>query len=382
MNYVLWLVSWYPDRTDAFAGDFIERHAKAVSPYSKLIIIFVKKEERKNKTGIECKENENIIVYKGYYGRTSNNWVEKIISFRKYLSLQKKILKKVVEEHGKPSLVHVHVTMKAGLFAVLIKKKYGIKYIVTEHWTGYFKEAAKNIYNSGYVFKKVTEKILSNASLLLPVSNNLGTTINSFVKIPFTVIPNVVDTNLFYYSPQHKNKFRFIHVSTMALHKNPEGIIKAAKLLWDEGFEFELIMIGGINSQIKNLSTTLLLNEKIVFKSEMPYAEIAKEMQQSSAFILFSNVENLPCVIIEALCCGLPVISSDVGGVKEVIDSSNGILVESKNELQLKNAMEKIITGYDFYNREIIAENAAAKFNYKTVGKQIFDLYKKNSRQV
>ncbi|MEJ7675780.1 MAG: hypothetical protein WKF59_24510 [Chitinophagaceae bacterium] len=50
MSYVLWLVSWYPNKTDAFAGDFIERHAKAVSLNSKLIIIFVTKDTAKNKT--------------------------------------------------------------------------------------------------------------------------------------------------------------------------------------------------------------------------------------------------------------------------------------------------------------------------------------------
>ncbi len=377
MSYVLWLVSWYPNKTDAFAGDFIERHAKAVSLNSKLVIIFVTKDPAKNKPDIECVENENLIVYKGYYRKTSNSWLEKFISNRKYITLQKKIFKKIIREHGLPSLVHVHVAMKAGLLALFIRKKYGIKYIVTEHWTGYFKNAIKNIYNSGYFFKRYSTRILSQASLLLPVTHNLGKIISSIVNTSFTVIPNVVDTNLFCYSPKQQNKFRFIHVSTMSYQKDPESIIRVAKQLWDEGFEFELVMIGCINEAIKRLANKLLLtDEQIVFKSEMPYSQVAVEMQESSAFILFSRIENLPCVILEALCCGLPVISSDVGGIKEVVTESNGILVSDKNETALKEAMKIMILNYSNYNRQSIAVNAALKFNYAEVGKEIDNVYR------
>lgn len=382
-NNILWLASWYPNALSPYDGDFIQRHARAVSLIKDITLVFIKKDE----TGIITKNIKKevtktgnlteIIVY--YYPfKTGLTFLDRLLSIKKYNSVYRKTLEKFIEEKGTPSLVHVHVAMKVGLLAVFIKKKYGIKYIVTEHWTGYFQEADKNIYNSGYFFKRFTTKILSQASLLLPVTNNLGEIINSVVKIPFVVIPNVVDTNLFYYTRQMQNKFRFIHVSSMKYQKNPEGIIKAAKLLWDEGFEFELVMTGWINAVIKNIADKLLLTDKqIIFKSEMPYSQVAKEMQKSSAFILFSRIENLPCVILEALCCGLPVISSDVGGIKEVINESNGVWVSSENEFELKEAMKKMILNYSTYNKQMIAENAALKFNYSTIGKQIYDIYKK-----
>lgn len=376
MNYVLWLVSWYPNRTDAFAGDFIERHAKAVSSYSKLVIIFVTKDPAADKTEIEYTEHNNLIVYKAYYGTSSYSWLEKILSLGKYLGLQKKILKEVISKHGKPSLVHVHVAMKAGLLALFIKKKYGIKYIVTEHWTGYSDNAIKNIYSSGYFFKRWSKKILSGATLLLPVSHDLGKAINNIVKSPFKVIPNVVDANWFYYDPRQQEKFRFIHVSTMSFQKNPEGILRAAKLLWGEGFEFELVMTGRVSKLIRDFANKLLLTgNQVIFKDEMPYSGVAKEMQQSSAFILFSRIENLPCVVLEALCCGLPVVTSDVGGIKEVIENRNGILVESENESELKEAMKKMMLNYSTYNKKVIAQTATLKFNYQEIGRQIHDIY-------
>jgi glycosyltransferase involved in cell wall biosynthesis len=80
-------------------------------------------------------------------------------------------------------------------------------------------------------------------------------------------------------------------------------------------------------------------------------------------------------VILEALCCGLPVISSCVGGIPEVIDGENGILVESGNIPDLANAMIQMIENYAEYNRKLIAEKAIAFFNYNTVGKQYSDIY-------
>lgn len=377
MNYVLWLVSWYPNRTDRFAGDFIERQAKAVSRHTKLVLIFVTKDKKlKDKLQIKCIHDENLIVYRAYYGRKSVGWIEKFISWRRYQYVQKKIFKKVVKDYRLPSVVHVHVAMRSGLLAQYIKKKYGIKYLVTEHWTGYYKTAKKNIYNSGTLFKNFTKKILSGASLLLPVTKNLGETINAEIaKVPFKVIPNVVDTSVFYYLPAENKKFRFIHVSSMKDQKNPVDIITTAKVLWEEGADFELVMIGPVNFTIKKIVSDLLLSNHIIFKDEIPYEDVGMEMQQSSAFILFSIVENLPCVVLEALCCGLPVISSDVGGIKEVINDANGILVDSGNKQQLKDAIKKMLADYHLYDRKLISQVAVAKFNYDAIGKEINNIY-------
>jgi glycosyltransferase involved in cell wall biosynthesis len=85
----------------------------------------------------------------------------------------------------------------------------------------------------------------------------------------------------------------------------------------------------------------------------------------------------LPCVILEALCCGLPVVSSNVGGISEVVNESNGILVEKENVEQLAVAMCRLMDNYSHYNRDTIAMDAAQKFNYDTVAKQYLKVYTK-----
>jgi glycosyltransferase involved in cell wall biosynthesis len=98
-------------------------------------------------------------------------------------------------------------------------------------------------------------------------------------------------------------------------------------------------------------------------------------MQRASALVLFSRYENLPCVVLEALCCGLPVISSDTGGIKEAVDETNGVLVQSENEKQLSDAMNTMMNDYEKYNREKIAMMATERYKYDTIGRKFYELY-------
>lgn len=382
MINVLWLASWYPNRLDTFNGDFIERHALAVSRFAKVTVLLVVKDETIPKKTVEIDKtvSGNLRVFRVYYGRSG--WpepIEKIWSSKRYLQLQQQIYQQIVDESGKPDLVHVQVAMKAGLFATRLKRKSKLPYIVTEHWSGYYRVSNPNIYDMGKLYLALNKSVLQNASLLLPVSNDLGETIiRDFVQLPYTVIPNVVNTDLFFYKPHQPGIFRFIHPSYMNYPKNPEGILAACKLVQDRGFQFELQMIGSRDGGLQALADQLgVLNKTVFFEAAIPYTEVARRMQESSALLMFSRYENLPCIVLESLCCGLPVICSRVGGLPEVIDESNGILIEKENVQALADAMIQMIKGYAVYNREQIAEKARALFNYDVVGKQYADIYKK-----
>lgn len=377
-KYVLWLVSWYPCRTDNFNGDYIERHAKAVAGFTPLIILFITKDLslKKGQTFIEKEVSGNLTVYRGFYGPSFFSFSEKLFSLINYFLLQKKIFSQIKKDQGLPGIVHVHMAFKAGIFARYLKIIYKIPYILTEHWTGYYPKSPNSIYKSDILTIGFTKRIIKGASLLLPVAHKLGTTINQFSPVKFKVVPNVVDTNLFFYKPAVPNKFKFIHPSTMSYVKNPEGILRAVIELNSLGYESELIMIGGVSDNLlEQAEQSGALNKYIFFKKEIPYVQVASEMQQASALVLFSRFENLPCVILEALCCGLPVVSSDVGGIKEVINDSNGILVQSENEVELINAMKKMLDKRHHFNHEKISKDASSKFNYSVVGKQIVDVY-------
>jgi glycosyltransferase involved in cell wall biosynthesis len=378
---VLWLVSWYPGKTHATNGDFTERQAKALSLVLPVTVLFVTKDESLAAGSVVMdKTNEgNLTVYRVYYAAyTRWHWVEKLLSLKRFIQLQRRYIHLVMAEQGRPDVVHVQVAMKAGIGAHYLKKTCKIPYVVTEHWTGYYPQSSDSLYSRDILFKKLNKQVLQHATAFLPVSAHLGQTVNKyFLSKPFTVVPNVVDTSLFFYTPGTPQKFRFIHPSYLNYQKNPEGILAACKLAVDAGCEFELLFVGRQDAALVTMATNAGLMDGVVrFMPAQAYTQVAKLMQASSALLLFSRFENLPCVVLEALCCGLPVVSTNVGGLPEVIDDTNGILVPNENITALATAMQQMVNNYAVYNRSAIAEKAAMQYSYMSVAAELMQVYK------
>ena len=144
----------------------------------------------------------------------------------------------------------------------------------------------------------------------------------------------------------------------------------------NDGGNAELVMVGDTDPSIRDFAKQLGFKNEVKFKGEIPYRHVASEMQEADALILFSNIENSPCVIGEALCCGLPVIATSVGGIPELVDQHNSILVHPENEDELVAAMKKMKDGYLAFNKQTIALNAEQRFSYQIIGKKFDDLYR------
>jgi glycosyltransferase involved in cell wall biosynthesis len=135
-------------------------------------------------------------------------------------------------------------------------------------------------------------------------------------------------------------------------------------------------MYGPMNDELKGMIKKFNLEGKVITTGQISYQRVADELRSSSAFISFSNFENQPCSILEALCCGIPVIATNVGGIAEIINGQNGILIEPRDEPQLLGAIQKLMDGYTCFNKTAIAEEAKRMFSYEAVGKQFYALYK------
>jgi glycosyltransferase involved in cell wall biosynthesis len=90
---------------------------------------------------------------------------------------------------------------------------------------------------------------------------------------------------------------------------------------------------------------------------------------------MFSRIENLPCAILEALSCGLPVISSNVGGISEWINESNGMLVPSEDEDALLKAMKFLSDHYENYRRDDLHRFAEENFSPQVIAGNFRDIY-------
>ena len=115
----------------------------------------------------------------------------------------------------------------------------------------------------------------------------------------------------------------------------------------------------------------------ILFEGEKTTNEVAQLMREHDCFLLFSNYENLPCVVVECLTMGLPVIGTNVGGVSEMINTDNGIVIEAKDEVALLESLNILINNINTYDTSKIAKRAKKIYSYETVGQQFFDIYNK-----
>ncbi|HEY4967589.1 MAG TPA: glycosyltransferase [Puia sp.] len=388
MRSVLWLSSWYPNAADPYTGDFIKRQAEAVSVVQPLKIIYSGKypkapQQQPGSTMGAFPNLQEIMLY--YPSTAKNNIISRVRSLFTYFRKHADFIRQLKNKNELPDIVHVQVAFKAGLIALYLKWKYRIPYVLTEHWTGYYQEAKDSLFNSSFVEKYLTRLVLKNAAMLITVSEALGNQIQQhWIRIPFRKIPNVVDTHLFYHQENRRvRKFRFIHISTLLYQKNPEGIIRAFTALVKEGMDSDLLLVGPVNPGLEKMiaDSGLPLNT-ILCTGEISYEQVGVELRNASAMILFSFYENMPCVVLEALCTGIPVIATRVGGIPEVIGNENGILIDAGDEKALLKAMRTIIQNEPVFNKEQISAQATACFSYETITKEIlavYDLVLKNS---
>ena len=382
MKKVLHLASWYPNNTSIQEGDFIQRYLQAISLFQPTEVICVIKDVNNIPLGKKTEINQikllkETIVY--YHPLQSGiSFIDKIISRLAYLNIYKKEIKKYINKNGKPDLIHVHVAMHAGLAATWAKRKYKIDFIVTEHWGGYMHEDIKGLYFENKQLLPFVKFVLKKSKEIWPVSVLLQDAIKNIYNHPrMRVVANVVDETLFNYQLYDNNTFKFLHVSTMSYHKNAEGIFMAFDKFIQENVEAELICLGPVSESLENFINKNISEkgkEKIIFKGVVSYKEVSDFMKKCNVLIINSVFETFSCVAVEALLCGLPVISTPVGILPDIINKKNGIIINNENELLA--AMKKIFINHrTMFDKKLIANEYKGAYSYEKIGEQIVQLY-------
>ncbi len=375
---IICLASWYPNEIDHFEGDFIQRKLQALSIYRPVHLFHVKKHAKEQFKNTETINAKGALEEHIHYTNSGGTGV--IYSIKNYWTFFKKhnaFLKNHIKSYGKPKTILVQVPYNAGIIALYWKKRYGIDYILTEHYGIYNNRYEANFNTRSSIYKYIVKRIITNSKKLITVSHALASDINQMVtKKEYSKLSNVVDTNLFKYKTKTDVKpFIFCHLSNMIPVKNITGMIHAAKILADKEIDFKLNLIGGDNKDHQALAEKLnLKNKTVFFKNAVSYDKVASVLQESHALLMFSNTESQSCISLEALCTGTPVISSKAGGIEEHLNTSNSLLVNCKDEEGLANAMINMIKNYAGYNQEEIANDNQSFWNYKQIGKEYHQL--------
>ncbi|MEM5686833.1 glycosyltransferase [Bacillus cereus] len=140
------------------------------------------------------------------------------------------------------------------------------------------------------------------------------------------------------------NQFVWLAVGRVESEKDYPNLIMAFNELIKSNGNCVLVIVGEGSKldEIKELAIELGVDEKIKFLGKR--SDIKDLMSMSDSFVLSSIYEGLPMVLLEASVCELPLIATDVGGNREVInDGENGYLVSKSNPMELAGKMLQIM---------------------------------------
>jgi glycosyltransferase involved in cell wall biosynthesis len=335
-------------------------------------------------------QKHEIEIFKGlvneyyYYYQKSNvtfKFLRSFINTWKFLKGHWILRKKI----SRPNLIHVHILTRLGVIAYMVNKWKHIPYIITEHWSRY---QTGNKGYEGFLRKFLTRLVTANAGALTTVTHQLKVSMekHGIINPHHHVLHNVVDTKVFF--PENRSYRdteikKLIHVSCFDDEpKNISGLIDCIQGLHQlrQDFIVEMIGTGKDYEKIVNKCKSLgLYDTTVFFTGQLEGAALGQKVRGADILMLFSNYENMPVVINEAFCCGVPVISTNVGGISEIVNDSNGVLVPKGDQAAFIKELNTMLDHPHKYDQKAISQKAFQNFSMLAISEQLDQIYSQNT---
>ncbi len=276
----------------------------------------------------------------------------------------KAVMKTIKRENLSPDAVYGHFIYQCGLTAARVGEKLGIPSYCAcgENSTRFAQDSQP--YSTGLQYAGWKD-ILSRLAGVICVSNHNADLIvkNGFVppEMKTGVFPNGFNGKKFYASDKSKarkelgfsdDKFVVAFTGDFSERKGIDKLSLALKSFDDVYSVF--LGSGEIKPDCDN----------ILFCGSVPNDEVVKYLNAADVFVLPTKGEGCCNAIVEALACGLPVISSDLPFNDDILDNSNSIRVDAVDVGEIKNAINTLKTDESLLNRlSKGAENSAKRFD-------------------
>ncbi len=188
------------------------------------------------------------------------------------------------------------------------------------------------------------------------------------------VIENGVEVDKYHISTNKNSKFTYIHVARFRDEKNQAFLVKNVKQLVEKGLDFELWFVGDgeLEDELKKETQKRGLQKYIKFLGLRD--DIPNILNQVNVFLLPSKVEGLPISALEAGACKLPIISTPVGTLPELLSDGCGYIEELDSFI---DRMEWVYHNYDQAKEcgEKLYEKIVDEYSIKSMAKKHEELY-------
>ena len=241
--------------------------------------------------------------------------------------------------------ITIHFWMQSAFLTLLIKKSLRGKVVYSERGDPTDKE-----YKG---FRKIIQNTtFKNVDGVVFQTDFAKSAVGKRLKSTFTVIHNAVSVPFdMYNEPCPNPKFRIINVGRLHPQKNQICLLEAFNIIKDEYPDLSLEIYGDglLKDFLKDEIIKKELDKRVHIYSSTP--NILDIIYHSTIFVLSSDYEGMPNVLLEAMSLGVPCISTDYkpGGARELIeDGKNGLLVQTNSPFDMALAIKRILDNPSF----------------------------------
>lgn len=284
----------------------------------------------------------------------------------------RRIYEMVCKTYGKPDVIYGQFFYNS-YTALPISVQENIPLVTIEHAARFNEEHidSESLSQSRTVYQHTAANIAVSESLKVSLAKLFG--------IDCYVVHNVYGKE-FKYSPTKPSvKVRYVTTGSLIYRKGFDMFAKAFALLNLPEDKWELTIIGE-GEERANLQQQIEQNgfaNNIHLAGSKNKTDIARMLNESDVFVLPSRNENFSVAVLEALACGLPVVASICGGIRECIDEKNGVLFEVDDVEGLAKCLKHMYDHHQDYNRQLIADDCKARFSSQVIAKQLTEIFEK-----
>lgn len=382
--HVLVIPTWYPNGEDKLIGVYHKLFCTALAEYGvKTNMFYV---DRQGLSALPKYPMMQKVYEEPHDGYTTH--CRRMLDISKfsanaqlsaYCRTVEKLYKAYVKQHGKPDILHAHVTVPAGYAAAKLGEKYHIPVVITEH-SSYFER----------FFAGSTAKYglyAAQHSVMTCVSGYMTDILKVKYDISAEVLPNIVHTEAFRGAkePKDPTHFRLTTVSALRPGKYVEDALQALKLLREQhpekSFLYTIIGDGQEEAFYKKAADELGLNDIVTFVGRKNESEIAEILSQTDALLMASDIETFGIPAVEALAAGVPVISTHCKGPESFLNKDCAEFCNVHDPADMAEAILRMYARRDSLNEAKI--RAAAKpFDSAAVAALAVQIYEKALKSV
>lgn len=233
--------------------------------------------------------------------------------------------------------------------------------------------------------KQIVMRLMYNLKKAVPVaiSHEIQNMMITYYKLGFSpeLVYNPVDVSRYHIGRRDHAGINIVTVGRLSKEKNQLRLIKSVEKLSHKYKNLSLTILGE-GTQRKEIEEYISTHNIGGFVRLMGNVDDVEEyFTEADVFALSSDYEGLPLVILEAMAAELPIISTDVGGIKDIV-TDNGILVPLGDEASFESALEKVVSDANLRNQMGMKSfTNVGKYDSKAIAKEYVGLYIKYSKR-